>query len=107
MRKQIIAKLRGCSGETIGETLVALLIAALALMMMAGAIQSSYNAVERGRDALDKYYAASELLANPSGGLTDDNDVVSNGVVTIGDKECVVTYYVNKKIGSTPVIAYH
>ena len=38
-------KLNGQSGESIGETLVALLIAALALVMLAGAISASLGVV--------------------------------------------------------------
>ena len=107
MREKIIAKLRGHSGESIAETLAALLIAALALMMMAGAIQSSYNAVTRSRSTLDEYYDASELLANPYAVRTDNNDAPSDGEVSIGGKSYDVTYYVNKMFDNTQVIAYH
>lgn len=100
MREKIIAKLRLRSGETIGETLVALLIAALALMMMAGAIQSSYNAVERGRNMLDDYYERSETLA------TREGEGTGGGTVTIGDKPYDVRYYVNDKVGGTKIVAY-
>lgn len=56
--KGIAAKLRGKSGESIGETLVALLISALALMMLAGAVSAAANVVTKSRNAMDTYNGA-------------------------------------------------
>ena len=56
MRKRIQSKLRSRVGESIGETLIALLISALALMMLAGAISSAARIVTRSKTAMDEYY---------------------------------------------------
>lgn len=50
------------SGETIGETLVALLIAALALTMLAGAITASGNMIAKGRKKLKEYYDHQDII---------------------------------------------
>lgn len=56
MKKRIIRKCRSQAGETIGETLVALLISALALIMLAGAIGSAADIVTRNKAAMDTYF---------------------------------------------------
>ncbi|MBQ6346431.1 MAG: hypothetical protein IJI71_02600 [Clostridia bacterium] len=56
MKKTIKSKIRSISGESIGETLVALLISALALLMLAGAIGSASKIVTRNKTAMDEYY---------------------------------------------------
>ena len=59
LKARVGAKLRGKRGESIGETLIALLISSLALVMLAGAISSAANIVTRGKDVLVAKYAAS------------------------------------------------
>jgi len=56
MKKTIKSKIRSIAGETIGETLIALLISALALLMLAGAIGSASKIVTRNKTAMDEYY---------------------------------------------------
>ena len=56
MKKRIMAKLRSQAGESIAETLVATLIAALALLMLAGAVSSASNIITRSNDAMNDYY---------------------------------------------------
>lgn len=55
MKKRIAAKLRGRAGESIAETLVAVLISALALVMLAGAISAAANVITRSRTAVNEY----------------------------------------------------
>lgn len=54
--KKMLKKLRSTAGESIGETLVALLISALALVMLAGAVSSASNIITRSNDAMNDYY---------------------------------------------------
>jgi len=56
MRKTIQSKLKSCVGESIGETLIALLISALALIMLAGAISSASRIVTRNKASMEEYY---------------------------------------------------
>ena len=54
--RRIQSKIRSCAGESIGETLIALLISALALIMLAGAISSAARIVTRNKSAMEEYY---------------------------------------------------
>ena len=54
--KRALKKLRGRSGESIGETLVALLISALALVMLAAAITSATGIIRRSNAAIEQHY---------------------------------------------------
>ena len=55
MKKKIAAKLRGRLGESIAETLIALLISALALMMLAGAITAASNVLSKSKNSMNTY----------------------------------------------------
>ena len=50
-------------GETIGEVLVALLISALALLMLAGAITSSSRIITTSKNTMNTYYSNAETVA--------------------------------------------
>ena len=60
MMKSIKTKLRNNSGESIGETLVALLISALALLMLAGAISSASKIVTQNKTSMNTYYSTGQ-----------------------------------------------
>ena len=70
MSKRIMKKLRDHSGETIAETLIALLVSALALVMLAGAIGTAARVVTTSERTMQAYYLANNNLATPgdSGG---------------------------------------
>ena len=103
-------KTRRTSGETIAETLIALLISSLALVMLAGVISSSSNLVDKSRSTLDAYYTANE-----ENGIIDQSGEGSGATITIkdtgydgklSDTAYSVTYYTNAKFSRTPVISY-
>ena len=54
--KKLIKKLKSSSGESIGETLVALLIAALALLMLAVAITATTRIITNSSEKVDDYF---------------------------------------------------
>ena len=56
-------KLKSTSGESIAETLVAVLISAFALLMLAGTINTASNLITKGQDSMEKYYEESNELA--------------------------------------------
>ena len=58
MRQWIKKKIHNQAGESIGETLVALLISALALMILAGAIGAATRIITRSNTAVKEYYDA-------------------------------------------------
>ncbi|MBR6219536.1 MAG: hypothetical protein IKQ80_03100 [Clostridia bacterium] len=55
MKKRILKKLRAKAGETLAETLIALLISALALMMLAGAITAASNVLSKSKNSMNTY----------------------------------------------------
>ena len=59
MMNKLIKKLKSSSGETIGETLVALLIAALALVMLAAAITATTRIITNSSAKVDDYFVKS------------------------------------------------
>ena len=111
MKKQLRRKLKGRSGETFAETLVALLIAALALTMLAGAMAASSGVVTESRAKLDRYYAAEEEALNAESSDTDDS-VGKEGTISIRENSGTlnlsydIIYYMNDEFSRNPVISY-
>lgn len=106
MKKQMLKKLRSKSGESIAETLVAVLIAALALLMLAGTINTASRLITRSKTALEAYYKENNKLSEHSSSSGRNIVTVSSGS---GEPEwilCSVDLYENDKIGSTPVVAF-
>lgn len=65
----MMKKLRSTSGESIAETLVAVLIAALALLMLAGTVNSSSRIITKSQTNMEKYYQVYNSLADYSESL--------------------------------------
>lgn len=102
---KIRKKLRSRSGESIAETLVALLISSLALIMLAEAMSASSGVIKKSRDKLGEYNTNEESMVKASGS-------VRTGTVTIKDasgntlNSYSVNYYINSAFGKTPVVEY-
>ena len=64
---KIVDKLRGNAGESLAETLIAVLIIAVALTMLASMITSTSNLIKKGEETLNKYYTESEKLETFTG----------------------------------------
>ena len=79
MNKRTMKKLRSCAGESIGETLIALLIAALALLMLAGAVSSASRIVTRNKAAMEDYYGTTNARSQKAIKASWDaqNDIVN------------------------------
>ena len=69
-KSAIAAKLKSNTGESIGEVLVALLIAALALTMLASVIYTSSRMITESKTKLGEYYVANQDLEKRTGGDT-------------------------------------
>ena len=106
MRK-ILKKISSRAGETIGETLVALLIASFALVMLAGAISTSTGIIMRSSKLIDNYYKANESLVQINSGATDDTLAFTTGA---GDDEKTIpgakVKYKKNDVLSKTVIAF-
>ena len=101
--KKMIRKIRGSGGESISETLVALLIAALALVMLASMISSASSMVTKSKALFAEYYDTSNDLASGSGSGSNLNVTISDGTLTVSRE---VTVYQNTELGSVPVTSY-
>ncbi len=61
------AKLRRSAGETLAETLIAVMIAAIAVTMLAFMLSTSASLVRRSTESFDAYYAQNNALTTYSG----------------------------------------
>ncbi len=104
-------KFGSCCGETIAETLVSLLIAALALTMLAGAMSSSLKMVTKSRNKLNAYSEKTESMVTGSGTegtITIKVDALGTVLSDAGLNlpEYKVQYFFNNEFNSTPVAVY-
>lgn len=60
----MVAKLKAVSGETMVETLVSILISALALLVLATVISTSVRLVDNSRKRMDDFYATESDLSD-------------------------------------------
>lgn len=63
MRGKIARKLKNRAGESIAETLIGLLVASLALVMLAGAISTASRLIAESKRKMGDYYTADGFLA--------------------------------------------
>ncbi len=111
MIEKLKKKIKSRAGETISETLVALLISALALTMLAGAISSSLSLITKGRERMNLYYNANEdangVVKMSSGGVSaPDGITLKDSTGTIVNQPFTVTYYKNDKFSQFTVVSY-
>jgi len=100
-----LRKLHSNAGETIAETLVALLISALALVMLAGAISTTAKVIKKSDDVMANYYAGDAALVAQSG--TDTLTVsISEDGATEEMETREVNFTSNTALGSKVVVAY-
>lgn len=108
--EKICTKLCSQSGESIGETLVALLISALALVMLAGAIGSAANVITRSNNKMTNYYQKDNKIVEQSTGktgyinitMTEKNDKTLQQTTVTGTYK----YYMNDEFANTLVVGY-
>ena len=108
---RIPQKIHSRSGESIAETLIALLISCLALLMLASMITSSARLVTKSRNLMETYYSNNNVLENHegtgAGSLTvtikPKNDNQSSSQL---QKSFTAKYYKNDTVSSKPVISY-
>ena len=88
--RNMLSKLKSEAGESLGEVLIALLIAALALTMLASVISTASNIINRSKTAVDRYYAATNEL----NGLNSSDDVFYDEEKTV----MIVNKPINKEV---------
>ena len=106
--RRLAKKLRSQAGETLGETLISLLIGALALLMLAGTISSSSKIITMGRKKLDSYYYSNEttVVKMEEGGQKADITISCPSDNAVKVQTYSVQYYINDCFKRAPVVAY-
>lgn len=109
LKRMIRGKLRSRAGESIAETLVALLISALALVMLAGVISASTRIVTSSREKLNKYYSVNEGIVKGSESEADAalNEDKSEGdeAEHVGSNALITLNRISSGGGATPAAA--
>ena len=98
-------KLHNCTGESIAETLVAVLIIALALTILAGMITTTTRLVKTSEDKLNSYYEANVPLETRS-----SKDGSFGVTITVDGSQAAsenVEYNKNDTFSRKPVVAYY
>ncbi len=102
-QEKLKKKLRSRAGESLAETLVALLIAAVALVMLAGAVTTATGVITKSQNKLDAYYGAAESMTNRTSGTSlTDGITITDGT----SKNVTITYYSNSEFTATQVVTY-
>lgn len=108
---RIVKKLRCNAGESLAETLIAVLIIAVALTMLASMISSTSTLIKKGEETLNEYYTESEKLETFDGSTegqtvsftaSSENTYVPN----LNISPVSVEYAENNIFTGHPVIAY-
>lgn len=102
---KLAKKLRRQTGETIAETLVALLIAAVALMMLAGMISSTLNIVSASKTTMEAYYDAGAALEQQSGTAIEGTVQITGTQLSVSPAP-EIRLFENKTFDNKVVYAY-
>ena len=102
---------RNKNGETLIETLAAVLVSSLAMLVLATMILTSSKMTDNSSKQLDKYYAANNTLG--AGGDTETKGTVSlkdedGDPLAFGPEDVTVAVdcYENAEAGKVPVLSY-
>ena len=120
--KAVKRKLKSRCGESLAETLIALLIAAVALTMLASMISTSTKLIENSKNLINSFVRednrmvmAAEDSQNSSGGvyfvmqgeLGEDNIRLAADEVYTGDSCVEVYYFINQNAAqNNSVVSY-
>ena len=117
MKHRIKKKLASQAGESIGETLVALLISALALVMLAGAVSAGMRVVTNSKDKMDEYYKVNNAVVARATTAPTVKGTVASGfsrnTLTVTINKLLpsgtippANYWKNETLSGVPVVVY-
>lgn len=107
MKIKALKRLHSRKGESIAETLIALLISSLALVMLAGAISTAGNLIRISETTMENYYSGLNALGSPNtSGLSIEMNDKDGHVYLNTEGTASVEYAVNTGFPNRPVIAY-
>lgn len=110
--KRIVKKIKNNKGESIAETLIALLVSALGIMLLAGMIQTSSKLITNSNDRISKYVeqenAIVEYSGTPTSGtisLSPSNNLTAAVKINSEESSSVsVDYYVMEYGGKNIIV---
>lgn len=97
-------KLRNQAGETLAETLITVLIIAVAMMMLAGMISATASMVKTSETKMNEYYQGSEVLETFSGAERGPTVTLKIGTATF--EPIPIEYAKNEVFSDHTVISY-
>ena len=116
---QIKGKLKSTRGESITETLAAVLISLIALCILASMVNSSAKLVAESETKMAAYYEESNRLSQRSASASDgEGRILVSEVGSLGSTSRIrltadealsgisVYYFVNDEIPASPVVSY-
>ena len=104
---RIINKIRSQAGESLSETLISLLVAALALTLLAGAVSSGANVITKSQEKLKVYYDDNETKIVQMSGAGNSEKKVTISSSGLENQDIPIVYYENNQFGDAKkVIAY-
>lgn len=109
MIEKLKKKLGNQVGESLAETLIAVLVIAFATMLLAGMISATSSIVMQSESAMEAFYAASEgleTLENTEGAKSTSMTMKAPDGLNISEITISVVYAENTTFESKPVIAY-
>ena len=102
----MLAKIKSSSGESIAETLVAVLISAFALLMLAGTINTASNLITNSQKKLGEYYSENNALVKRESSSNSVSATVRAGTDVVDTWTDIPYYEVESSIGSKKLMAY-
>ena len=110
----ICRRLKDRRGETIVETLIAIMIASLSMALLVSMISTATKITGQSSASLQEYYTQDTLVSGRdssckagTGNISmKDDSAVGSTYVTIGGGNRQVTYYRNDKAARTQVVSY-
>ena len=103
--------LRNKRGETIAETLVAILIAGISVAMLTAMISVSAGITQKSTDSFSSYYSGNNAVAGKNSSAMADGtgsvSITAEGLTyTLGSGSMEVNYYTNDQAVHNPVVRY-
>ena len=92
LKGALVKKLKGNSGESIAETLVAVLISAFALLMLAGTVNTASKLITKGQHTLEDYYDNNNSLAEHKATGSDVSLMITVSGYGISETDSVTVY---------------
>lgn len=109
--KNIIVKLKSQGGESLGETLIALLISILGITLLAMMIQTSSNLIRKGSEQFESYITKENELVKKGSSTYEGQVFISNStdinkIYSINNISMYDVYYYKNEINDIEVISY-